>query len=757
MSEAEGPQPISPSLPVWRQPRRLTRLACALMLGWGACSDIFPGARSFATTPLGQGEAVAIADIDADGNLDLVSANQRTGDLSLLLGNGDGSFRASISLPIAPPRAGLGQPEPVAVAVGDLNADGHLDVVAGLAEPTGAIVVLLGNSDGSFAPQTRVAASSRVRAVALADFDGDRRTDVVASTVSSQFDVFRGNGDGTFRAGIQVAGGRQVPGVTAVFPSLVVGDFDNDRAQDVAFVYGANEVVIASGDGRGGFAAPRVIGVPNLATSLGVGDFDADGRTDFAVTTIEGLSVLLQKPDRSFAVNSSALAFAGRRALVATDLEGDGILDLVLTGPVGSEVGVLRGNGDGTFGEPSFLPLGAEPIALAAGDLDHDGLIDIVSGTRSSDVRVLLGSTESGFVAGRLFPVVGTTDSVAVADLDRDGTPDAVSADCESESVSVFTGDGSGGVSATRTFSAGPIGPLPGSRCPRDVTVGDFDGDGITDLVTANLVGELAFLSGAGGGAFAAPLHLSLRSSSSGPGAVAAVELNGDGNLDLVAATEQALFTLLGNGDGTFRRGFTGPERIRGPRSLVTGDFDGDGNLDVAEGVDGGPNAPGGVSIYLGDGLGGFASADAVDAFSVNAKSVAAGDVDGDGNPDLAVAARLLDNTQAVAVLFGDGSGKFARRTDFVDRGLTSVVGVADLNLDGRPDIVAGSASSVRILLAQMDGTFQSTRDIPSGPSATDFAIADLDADGVPDLVTDGGQDKISILINQTPRAPALP
>ena len=342
---------------LWRLP--LVRWAVcgltALIAAGQASAQLFPGPKF---TVGDEPRAVVVADLNGDTIPDLVTANyglfeavlhggdptvtidDRNGDVTVLLGNGDGTFRAPISF-------AAGE-RPVSQAVADLDGDTIPDLVTTnhlpySPTPRGEVNVLLGNGDGTFRAPVSFKAGSSPQSVAVADLDGDTIPDLVtANPGSHDVSVLRGNGDGTFRAASYFSVGEHPLSVT-------VADLDGDTFPDLITPnFGSDDVSVLLGNGDGTFQAAAF----------------------FAM----GL-----RP-------SSA---------VVVDIDGDTLPDLVTANSSTSDVSVLLGNGDGTFEAAASFSAGAGTSSVAVADLDGDAFPDLVTGNRfSDDVSVLLNLTE---------------------------------------------------------------------------------------------------------------------------------------------------------------------------------------------------------------------------------------------------------------------------------------------------------------------------------------------------------------------------
>ena len=470
--------------------------------------------------------AVTIADVDGDGKNDIVSSNAKGGDATILLGNGDGT----VNVPTVGYSTG-GFPKTSAL-VADFNGDGFADIV--LPDYVFSFAYLQGYGDGTFrspldfyspVPNGYGAAATTM---ATGDFNGDGYPDFVLGNVGYNnpngsgigITVFLSNPDGSLQPGINYGTGGSYQGVA-------VGYFTGTSKLDIAAVNESNGgIQIFKGNGDGSFASGSFYSTGGAdALTIVTGDFNHDGFPDLAVvnsnpqstppTYAITVSVLLNNgaggfnPAVVYAVNSST---GIAEDIVAADVNNDGILDLIVTENSPGVVAVLLGNADGTFqtaSTPSFAYNDLGNVAL--GDLNGDGKLDLA---------VTVADTS-----------VGT--GLAVAEGNGDGTFRPA-------------------VLYSTTLQNLNLGLYPS---PGAVQMLDFNGDGKLDLVYSNSgYGTIGVLYNTGTNPFATGMFYDPVEYPAGSNvyALALVDVNGDGAVDVVAADNDfAGATVLLNVSGS--------------------------------------------------------------------------------------------------------------------------------------------------------------------------------------------------------------
>jgi hypothetical protein len=349
----------------------------------------YPDGRSFAafnTLTNGMGnfaDSVAVGDFNKDGKLDIAVSYMQDNDVRVLLGGGNGSFGAASTY-----AAGT---QPYWIASGDLNGDGYPDLVTAnttLSASTGTISVLMNNKNGTFASAATYPVGNQPYQVAIGDLNGDGHPDLaVTNNAANTVSILFGSSAGTFTAQPTLS--------TCANPyGVAIGDFKHNGSPSVAVTcYASSQLEIFPNNGNGTFGSPFMYTVgnsingltPNPA-SIALGDFNRDGKLDIVVgnTTANNISFFAGNRDNTFnaSVESPSLNFPD--SIVAGDFNGDGILDIAGVAPVWNAVELTLGVGDGTFGSISQraagqLAMKTVPWALAAGDFNGDGQLDIVT------------------------------------------------------------------------------------------------------------------------------------------------------------------------------------------------------------------------------------------------------------------------------------------------------------------------------------------------------------------------------------------
>ena len=328
---------------------------------------------------------------------------------------------------------------------------------------------------------------------------------------------------------------------------VAVGDVDNDGDLDIVTAdYQANTATVLLGNGTGGFSAPATISAGIGTSPFGVvlADVNADGKLDLLTANVGSgnLSVLLGDGSGGFAAAPHSPFSVGADSsyeLAVGDVNGDGRLDIVSASSSDNSVSVLLGDGTGNFAAAQGSPIAAAVahagFGIALGDVNQDGRLDIiVPNSFSNTVTVLLGNGDGTFAADPSgpFTVGSAPNSVVVADFNGDGALDIVTGNEFSGTVSTLLGNGAGNFSSFVNSTVGGSNTLY-------LAVGDVNGDGNLDIMAPLFFGgsndQLAVLLGDGSGAFS-PVVGGPFTVGTNPSSVAVGDFNGDGELDLVTA-----------------------------------------------------------------------------------------------------------------------------------------------------------------------------------------------------------------------------
>ncbi len=418
---------------------------------------------------------IALADFDVDGILDIVVTNsiEVGGSIAVLLGNGDGTFQDPISAPIGK--------WPVALDVGDLNGDGRLDVVVADQDPT-YVSALLGNGDGTFQPKIDVNTAYGGH-VTLADVNADGVLDLIvphgAGSGPDEVSVLLGNGDGAFKPPVVYLAGPKPDDVMAA-------DLNGDGDIDLT-VAGRNFVTVLIGNGTGMFQAPMPLAAGIATAAIASTDFNGDGILDLAVASRVSagtVNVFIGAASGGFAPFVSYSVGLHPQALAVFDFNSDGELDIATAngnGGNGDGVSVILGNGDGTFGSAIGSQAGVEPDSMAVADFNGDSILDIAvtdwdrhNNYGNSFIRVLIGNGDGSFQPPVSFTLYGIHKLIVAADFNGDGVSDLAVSNFLLGVVHVFLGVGDGTFQPMLNYILGNV--------PGVMVTSDFDGDGFADL-----------------------------------------------------------------------------------------------------------------------------------------------------------------------------------------------------------------------------------------------------------------------------------
>lgn len=647
-----------------------------------------PVSTAVGATTLSPAQLVVV-DLNADGHLDWLRTSLADNSVWYALGNGDGTFAAPVQV--------TGEFQNMGVYAEDFNADGMVDVALTshgndtlniwrasssltwarnqvLASSGNASIVvgadvnsdnandlLVGNDEApyaltvhlrsgtSFGAGTSYALHGDAGSIKTVDVNGDGHPDVVVGhRTDPSFDVLLNHGDGTYAAAVRY------PVASGAVPVANVADFDGDGHPDVLGGSGGN-LQLFTGSANGTFTLAQTVltdaaGYNDPGVAQAVADVNGDGLPDLlAMSMYDQHSLVLGNLGganfTALVPPRVALPFSPFR-VVAADIDADGVLDLVLANATTPGIALLHGSGDGNFalaGQWS-LPVSYGVYNLVVGDLNYDGLLDVVTAnsdnsSRSSDsVSVLLGTAGGNFATPVQY-ATGTASlpqGLALVDLNNDGIVDLAVSNTNGNNVRTYWGNGTGALNANKTISAMPT--------PTDLAALDVNGDGNVDLVVLSYAEtKLTTLLNPGNGNLAA----SANSTTIGAGQSLAVgDFTGDGRADLLVLGDYARGLATGGGNGFFTTSvlstFADVNLDQSSYYGGVGDIDGDGKLDFVVTSD----------VGLGNGAGGLRGGALAYTSPSYTSASAVGDFNGDGRVDFVA---VSSSTNSVWIYLNGG------------------------------------------------------------------------------------------------------
>jgi len=693
-----------------------------VVLVFNSSGEVGPFGQSVSYGVGDQPEEVLLCDIDQDGDLDAVTSDRVSDEVSVLLNMGDGVF-------LPRQRFDVGD-HPSILVVSDFNRDGNLDIAVSSTSSISVLTVLLQDGSvedgvGFLAPiSVDYGINREVRGLAVLDLDEDSVPDLLANLrVDGGVHWLKGNGDGTFGSPVDVA-----PSATA--GGIVVGDLNQDGSEDlITRTSGGFSVYL--NDLAGGFESPVFYGTAGSVVDFELVDLNGDGHLDvFAAQYGPEMKVFLNVGNGAL-IAWQAFSFEEFSfSITAADVDHDGDKDIVAAAWVedsGPGLFEILNNGNGEFFEHTQIGGGfGQQRYVEAGDLDLDGDDDVVVLEGLESIRVLTNSGDGYLEASLFYKGFGRVGGIQGAQIDGMRGDDVVYADPINSEVGLMLARDDGRLESPVRI------PIPGR--PSAVELVDVAGFGALDLLVAcRQSDDVKLLVGNGAGGFSL-----LNSFDVGdyPVAMAVGDLDGDGDPDLVVANSGQGSTLEDGGISVLMNlGFWNfaPAINHFPGTGLTvvavGDLDGQGGLEVI--------VPSGSILQIfPDVVDGILDDPILVPIAGGARDVLVRDMDLDGIQDLVIAT----SADTVLVLRGNGDGTFVELVSFDTPMTVRSVDVADLNDDGHLDIVVtASAATAAVYLGDGLGGYGSALEYRSDYSGADSScIADLNMDGRPDLVTAG-------------------
>lgn len=634
----------------------------------------------------------AAGDFNGDGRSDVVvpvsyNNNGVSRGVTVFLGNRDGTF----SSPVHSDSSDV----PTAMLPVDFDGDGKLDIIGSIVSygDPNKIFLLRGNGNGSFTLAAQFNTGYQPIGVTAADFDGDRLPDLTYRN-SDDLMLVKNAGNGTFAQPVSI--GHISYGYTSIASADLDKDGKQDIVA-VQNTYFDPAVKILLGNGNLTFRDGGNFTFPSRENVFidQIGDVDRDGNLDLVFTSQNRVVVYNGAGNGSFA-NPNEYVAGGRDSLLR-DFDSDGWLDIASVESAEFAVGgsggfaVLRNLRDGTFLSAPALPTGDDTKDVAAGDFNADGFEDLVvvkrgAGGGPGDIILIVQqpnaqTTKKSLGAGGINSLsqYGLDPyAVVTGDFNQDGKTDFIVVGRggygEPQNALVALNDGAGNFNQPTFFQIN-------SNDIYTVKTADFNGDGKLDLLTTGVFQGAAISFGTGGGSFAAPVNYQNGTPS---GATAVGDFNNDAKPDfaVVSYSGGKATILLNNGVGSFT--VAGNFAVSGLLNAVAAsDLNGDNNLDlvVATSV--------GVSVLTGNGNGTLNGEARYQILPYSAAGLAIADFNGDKKPDVA----LLAGTNTVSVLLNDGFGRLGNETLWASGATLQTIIAEDLNNDKKIDIVTGFTS----------------------------------------------------------------
>ena len=683
----------------------------------------FPARAAFSFAP----SSIAMVDLNEDGRADFVT------------GGGIGNFGGELVLHLSRPfddgydyTALTSTNSLESIAIGDLNSDGHQDVVA-VRGFVGLVHILLGDGTGGGDFVTLTPKFDGQLAVDLGDLDSDGDLDfVVSDNLASELRIFWNDGFGSFDETQSM--------VTKTPPEWVLtSDLDGDGDVDIATTGGASiggDVAIFENQGGRVFDEVASLAVGGEPEFIVVADFNQDQLPDLATAnrSTNDVSVLINVGGADFATEVRVNTGAEPVALVARDVDSDSDIDLLVTNEASSDVQILENTGIGIFKAGVTVAIGPRPVAIAAGDVDCDGEDEFGIAFRDGDhFQILDLADQASLVNPRTFATGPTPRTIVSADLDGNGTNDIVTGNYFDESISILMNGGDA------VFSS-PVTIKVGNRTT-DVELADLDGDGDTDVAVTHgwqlePEGFLTIFRNNGDGSVSFNQTISVGRGTTG---LVSEDFDDDGDIDIViavggtSAIVDELIILLNEGDGTFVEQAPMPVGEL-PGNFFCGDINGDGLPDLAlETFDG-------CHLIVNLGSGEFELLEVLPEVSLNLIA----DVDGDSDLDLVGSSSLFLN---------NGSGEFAEAPNS-SANYARVSCAADLNMDQRIELVSSPRQGVISVLFDTGKEWFSEQQLhTAGISVGDMIVSDLNGDQLPDIaVADEGGNSVVVFPNRCTR-----
>jgi len=746
---------------------------------------VFAGPQDTITTTAGSAFSVYSADLDGDGDLDVLSASNQDNKIAWYENNGHQSFGSPQVITTQADGAS-------SVYAADLDADGDFDVLSASFRDN-KIAWYENNGGGTFGePQVITTSADGAQSVYAADLDGDGDLDVLsASAIDDKIAWYENNGNKTF--GSQQVITTEANGANSVYAADLDGDGDLDVLSASS---GDGKIAWYENNGEGAFGDPLdITTAADGARSVYAADLDADGDLDVLSASAGDSKIAWYKNNGDGTFSATRVITTEAEAALsvnAADLDADGDLDvlsasfsdnkiawyenktppplaLTATEPTSAAPGTeitLQGTGfdafagdntvtftkfgatEGTDATPTAID-GTSQLTLTVPSGLSEGLYTI-SASRASDSKadtlapLFAAVTGGGAFTGPQNAITTEADaarSVYTADLDGDGDLDVLSASSDDNKIAWYENNGGGTFGDPQAITTAADGA-------RSVYAADLDGDGDLDVLSASFNGnKIAWYENNGSGTFGDPRVIT--TVLDGANSVYAADLDGDGDLDVLSASfNDNKIAWYENKGGTFGSQQVISKVAEGAFSVYAADLDADGDLDVLSAS----QLDNKIAWHKNNGDATFGDEQVISRKTNGARSVYAGDLDGDGDLDV-LSASIADDK--IAWYENNGGGTFGDPQVITTEaeGAESVY-AADLDGDGDLDVLSASFSDDKIAWYENvgDKTFEAPQVITFSDVVVSVYAGDLDGDGDLDVLSASiGDDTIAWYENTTP------
>ncbi|CAF1601455.1 unnamed protein product [Adineta ricciae] len=641
-----------------------------------------------------------------DNLLDIVVANYDSDTIGVFLGSTYISATREDTY-----STGL-SPHPRIVTLADFNYDDQLDIAL-VNYQLGNVGILLGHTNGTFPLQTMFSIDdlSFPTSLALGYLNNDTYIDItVANSGTENVAILYGHGNGSFTQPSMYS-----TGLDSIPQSVSIGDFNNDKEQDIVIaISGTNNVLTLLKYDTGAFQrqTPLKTGMNSIPRAVAIADFNKDDRLDFVILNSgnENIGIFLGLGDGTFSNQTTYPLEDGSNpwTIVVYDIDKDDCLDILVANSWTDDIAIFLGYGNGTFMEQItyYIDYNTGPEGIAIADFDNDGRWDIVINLQFSNQIVVAYGYENGTFSNKVFYSTGTYSypgAVAVGDLNHDNYVDIVVANYGTDDIRILYGQSSGNFSNTNSLSCGY------NANPKSILIIDLNEDENLDIVVANSgTDNIGIFFGRSDGMTFEQKFLSTGVGSAPYGFVVN-DINNDKQLDLIVANygTNNIGVLLGCVNGSFFSPLTySTGDYSQPWKVALGDFNNDSRLDAVV-ASFGTNV---ADVFLG-----FANHDYLSAppFSTGISSQPTSTLVVDLNNDTRLDVIVANNgTNNIMIIFGTG-----------------YVAIGHFNDDNRWDLVVANSGTdtIGVFLADETGLFSNQITYSTGLRSRPYSVVVLD------------------------------